>query len=199
VKQAWRGLARRGSARHGVARAPMEQYKSLRKRPGRAWLGTARRGRARVPMAHTNYEASGGAWRGKAGPGMAGQGSLWDILLREMNAMEYDFVLTGRSPILFHADDVLATDKLQEERKHPDNKKAAKGDDRFPAWTWQAYLYHNNEHLVIPSANIMACLRKAGARIPMAQGKGTFKALSQSQRNASPLRWKRRDQTTDLC
>lgn len=95
--------------------------------------------------------------------------------------MEYEFTLTGRSPILFHADDVMATDALKEWQKDPKNKGlSVAGDDRSPPWTWQVYLYHDGENLVIPQENIMACLRKASARIPLPKGKGTFKDLSQS-------------------
>jgi hypothetical protein len=126
----------------------------------------------------------GVAWRGEAGPGVARRGRAWRGCQWHTTQgelfMEYDFVLTGRSPILFHADDVLATDELEAWRKHPDNKKSAKGDDRAPAWTWQLYLYHDGTSIVIPSANIMACLRKAGASMSLPKGKGSFKALSQS-------------------
>lgn len=94
--------------------------------------------------------------------------------------MEYEFKLTGRMPILFHADDVEAADTLSVWRKSADNKAiSVAGDDRSPAWTWQTYLYHDGEHLAIPQENIMACLGKAGAQIP-AKGKATFKSASQS-------------------
>lgn len=95
--------------------------------------------------------------------------------------MEYSFVLTGRMPILFHADDVEAADSLAKWRKAAENKAVSvPGDDRSPAWTWQTYLYHDGEHVAIPQENIMACLAKAGAMIPMAKGKSTFKSASQS-------------------
>lgn len=95
--------------------------------------------------------------------------------------MQYDFVLAGKTPILFHADDVIASDILSEWRKNPKNKGlSVPGDDRSPAWTWQLYLYSDGENVAIPQENIMACLRKAGTQIPKSKGKGTFKQESQS-------------------
>lgn len=95
--------------------------------------------------------------------------------------MEYAFTLTGRMPILFHADDVEAADELMKWRKSAENKSVSvPGDDRSPPWTWQTYLYHDGEHVAIPQENIMAALGKAGAAIPKAKGRGSFKAESQS-------------------
>jgi hypothetical protein len=95
--------------------------------------------------------------------------------------MEYGFTLTSLMPILFHADDVEAADELNRWRRSAENKAVSvAGDDRSPAWTWQTYLYHDGEHLAIPQENIMACLCKAGAMIPMPKGKSTFKSASQS-------------------
>lgn len=95
--------------------------------------------------------------------------------------MEYEFTLTGRMPILFHADDVEAADELMKWRKAAENKSVSvAGDDRSPPWTWQTYLYHDGEHVAVPQENVMACLGKAGAMIPAPKGKGSFKAASQS-------------------
>lgn len=95
--------------------------------------------------------------------------------------MQYAFTLTGKTPILFHADDVEAADELKAWRKDPSNKESSvPGDDRSPAWSWQTYLYHDKEHLAIPQENILACLAKAGALIPFPKGRGNFKAASQS-------------------
>lgn len=95
--------------------------------------------------------------------------------------MEYAFTLTGRMPLLMHADDVEAADELKTWRKSKDNKAASvAGDDRSPPWTWQTYLYHDQEHLVIPQGNIMKCLGKAATRIPKREGRGTYKEVSQS-------------------
>lgn len=92
----------------------------------------------------------------------------------------YRFELIGRSPLLMHQDDVMASDELEAWRKDSANKNVSKaGDDRSPPWTWQKYLYHDTQHLVIPSENIMACLRKAGSDVKLG-GKKTAKAISQS-------------------
>lgn len=93
---------------------------------------------------------------------------------------EYTFELTGVTPLLMHADDVMASDDLMAWRKAPGNKSVSvPGDDRSPAWTWLTYLYHDGEHVAVPADNIMCALRSAGAKISN-KGKSTFKALSQS-------------------
>lgn len=92
----------------------------------------------------------------------------------------YEFELTGRTPILFHCDDVMAADELEMWRKSPENKNISKaGDDRSPAWTWTRYLYHDGQNLVVPNELIMACLRKAGSDVKLS-GKKTAKSASQS-------------------
>src|SRR3954447_9876381 len=94
--------------------------------------------------------------------------------------VEYQFTLTGQTPILFHADDVMATDELKAWQKDPKNKGiSVAGDDRSPPWTWQYYLYTDRTNISDPAENVMACLRKSAARIPLPKGKGTFKELSQ--------------------
>lgn len=95
--------------------------------------------------------------------------------------MMYNFELTGRMPLLVHADDVEAADKLKIWRKDKNNKsESVAGDDRSPAWTWQTYLYHDDEFLAIPQQNIMKCLGKAASRVPKREGRGTYKEISQS-------------------
>ncbi len=97
--------------------------------------------------------------------------------------MQYEFTLTGHQPILFHADDVMASDMLNAWRKDSKNKgMSTPGDDRTPAWTWQLYLYTDPEsgNIAIPAENVMPCLRKAATAIPKTKGKGTFKQESQS-------------------
>lgn len=80
-----------------------------------------------------------------------------------------EFVLTGTSPLLMHADDVEASDFLGEWRKDPKNKRSSTpGDDRSPAWTWQTYWYLDEEGcLTIPSDNLLSCLCYAGGKIPL--------------------------------
>jgi hypothetical protein len=91
-----------------------------------------------------------------------------------------EFVLEGTTPLLMHQDDVELSDQLAEWRKASENKKiSVKGDDRSPAWTWQTYLYQDGTNLVIPSDNVMACLRFAGATVTL-KGMKTFKESTQS-------------------
>lgn len=80
-----------------------------------------------------------------------------------------EFVLTGTSPLLMHADDVEASDMLGVWRKDPANKRlSTPGDDRSPAWTWQTYWYLDDEgNMTIPSDNLRACLCHAGGKIPL--------------------------------
>lgn len=90
------------------------------------------------------------------------------------------FRLTGLMPLLMHNDDVDAADRLKEWRKDPTNKNVSTaGDDRTPPWTWQTYLYSDGEHIVMPSCNIMVCVRQAATQIILKRPK-TFKELSQS-------------------
>jgi hypothetical protein len=94
--------------------------------------------------------------------------------------VEYEFTLKGTSPFLMHRDDIEAGDDLKAWREDPKNSSVSvRGDDRSPAWTWQTYLYHNDETLVLPSENMMACLRKAGDRIILKNRK-TYRELTQS-------------------
>lgn len=92
----------------------------------------------------------------------------------------FSFRLVGHQPLLLHADDIWQADELMEWRKDPANKNQSKsGDDRSPAWTWQTYLYHDGETVVMPSANIMVALRTAGTQLIL-KGKKTYKELTQS-------------------
>lgn len=117
------------------------------------------------------------AWQGSAGHGKGPNGTP----TRKDFRVEYEFKLTGRMPLLMHADDVLAADELTKWRKSAENKAiSVAGDDRSPAWTWTRYLYSDGEHVTMPQENLMAALGKAGAAIPAAKGKGSFKAASQS-------------------
>lgn len=94
--------------------------------------------------------------------------------------MRVGFTLTGQSSMLMHADNIIEADALEAWRKDPKNKNISRaGDDRSPAWTWQSYLYHDGEHVVIPSDNLMACLRTAGTQLILKK-QTTFKAVTQS-------------------
>lgn len=90
-----------------------------------------------------------------------------------------NFRLVGRTALLMNAYDVDASDALSKWRKDPKNKGLGRsGDDRAPPWSWMACLY-GDSHICMPSDNLMACLRAAGAQITM-RGMKTFKQASQS-------------------
>lgn len=92
-----------------------------------------------------------------------------------------DFVLTGEMPILIHADDIDASDDLKAWRTDPTNKKhSVPGDDRSPAWTWQCYLYKDEEHLIMPSENVMAAIRYGAKKVLTGKKQETFGRISQS-------------------
>lgn len=93
------------------------------------------------------------------------------------------FKISGQSPLLMHLDDVEAADEVRLYRTNPDNaakQDSPSGDDRFPTWTWQTYLYHDGERVAWPSANLMSCLRAAGAQVRTGKGTKSFKAATQS-------------------
>ena len=94
----------------------------------------------------------------------------------------YTFTLTGTTPLIMHRDDVEAADMVTAARKDKASKDQPRGDDRFPAWSWQTYLYDDGELVCLPSDNIRAALCKAGASIPIPKGRNgkTFKAATQS-------------------
>lgn len=93
--------------------------------------------------------------------------------------MNVDFTLTGISPLLMHADDVLMADELAHARKTMPKGQKTAGDDRSPAWTWHTYVYHEDDRVVWPSENLMVSLRSAAATVIYSKQK-SFKELSQS-------------------
>lgn len=95
----------------------------------------------------------------------------------------YTVKITGLTPLLMHADDIEWSDKMDAWKASAANKKASKaGDDRSPAYRWIGYAYNDGQHLVMPSDNLMTCLREGGAMVPVPGSKNgkTFKAQSQS-------------------
>jgi len=91
------------------------------------------------------------------------------------------FTLTGITPLLMHSDDIEATTMVSAWRKSPANKSiGVPGDDRSPPWTWQTYCYRDESgNITLPSANVMACLKQAGAKMILKR-QTTFKAATQS-------------------
>lgn len=98
--------------------------------------------------------------------------------------MERVFEITesGRT-VMMHRDNLVWSALLKKWEKDPKNKpKTVAGDDRTPAWRWIGSLYHDGEHVAIPSDCIMACILGGGARVLVPNGRSgkTFKAQTQS-------------------
>ena len=92
--------------------------------------------------------------------------------------MDYSFTLRGISPLLIHADDVESQDYLKEWRGSEEGRKAPNGDDRFPAWAWQTYLYLSSKgEVAMPQGNIMVAVRGGATQIVLKKQK-TFKELA---------------------
>lgn len=91
------------------------------------------------------------------------------------------FTIKGITPLLMHADNVEAASTLEVWRKDKANKnKSVKGDDRSPAWTWQTYLYIDEDgNIAMPADNVMVAIRQAGTQIIL-KGQKTFKEITQS-------------------
>ena len=95
----------------------------------------------------------------------------------------YMVILTGKTPLLMHHDNIEWADYMDEWKNNPANKKTSKaGDDRTPAWRWLGCVYHDGKQVGIPSANIMRSIMEGGAMIPIPGGRSgkTFKAQTQS-------------------
>lgn len=89
--------------------------------------------------------------------------------------MNLKFFVSGLTPLLMHADNVDMRDHVSGWRKDPKNKNISKpGDDRSPPWTWHTYLYHDGQHLAIPTDNLWICLRDAAKSVTL-KGQKTFK------------------------
>lgn len=95
----------------------------------------------------------------------------------------YTVTLTGKTPMLFHADNIDWSDLMDEWKADPKSRKGSKaGDDRSPSWRWLGCLYHDGTHLGIPNDNLMRAFMEGGALVPVPGGKNgkTFKSQSQS-------------------
>lgn len=95
----------------------------------------------------------------------------------------YEVTLTGKTPMLHHADDIEWADRMDAWKNDPANKKGSKpGDDRSPAFRWIGNLYHDGKVVALPSDNLMRAFMEGGAMVPVPGGKNgkTFKAQTQS-------------------
>lgn len=102
----------------------------------------------------------------------------------------YEIKLTGKQPLLMHSDDIEWSDAMDLWRVDKDHKATSKaGDDRSPAWRWIGALYHDGEHIVVPTANIMRCLMQSGAMVLTGKGQKTFKSQTQSGIMPTQIGW----------
>lgn len=100
-----------------------------------------------------------------------------------MTARVYKVIITGKTPLLMHHDNIDWADKMEAWKNNPGNKKTGiAGDDRTPAWRWIGCLYHDGMHLAIPAENLARAMMEGGAMVPVPGGRSgkTFKAQSQS-------------------
>lgn len=94
----------------------------------------------------------------------------------------FEFEFTGKMPLIMHWNNIEGRDELEEWRQTPEGKKLSKpGDDRTPPWSWHYYLYHDGQHVVMPTDNIMSALLFGGQKTTIIGAKkGSYKELSQS-------------------
>lgn len=99
-----------------------------------------------------------------------------------MYQQQYRFELTGLSPLIMHWDNIEWADQIEVERTRIKDQEKAKfkaGDDRCPPETWKGYTYNDGKVVIMPSDNIAAMLKKAGARVTLDKKK-SFKELTQA-------------------
>lgn len=102
-------------------------------------------------------------------------------------------IITGKTPILMHADSIDWADKMEEWKNDPKNKQMSKaGDDRTPSWRWIGCLNFDDPKtgvVTIPSEYIMRSIMGGAAEVPTGRGKKTFKAQSQSGLLCEEFHW----------
>ena len=95
----------------------------------------------------------------------------------------YDITITGKTPLLMHADNLDWAEVMEQWNNDPSNRKNSKaGDDRTPPFRWLGCLYHDGSVISLPGDNLMRCLMEGGAMVPVPGGKmgKSFKAQTQS-------------------
>lgn len=107
-----------------------------------------------------------------------------------MSLRTYRVEITGVQPLLMHADSIEWADEMDRWKAKADNRSKGKaGDDRAPAWRWLGSMYHDGEHLVLPTENVMRMLMEGGAMTPTGRKMGTFKSQSQSGIMPTAVAW----------
>lgn len=101
--------------------------------------------------------------------------------------------LTGKTPLLMHADNIDWADQMEEWKNNPSNKRKSKaGDDRTPPWRWIGCLNWDDPKtgvVTIPSEYIMRSIMSGAAQVPTGKGQKTFKAQSQSGLMCAEYHW----------
>ena len=93
---------------------------------------------------------------------------------------KYKFTLRTKTPLLMHADDIEASDRIKAWRTDPKNQDiSVPGDDRSPPWTWMNGTYTDGKQVAMPADCLSAGLLQAGMAMPL-KGNKTFKELSQT-------------------
>jgi hypothetical protein len=92
--------------------------------------------------------------------------------------------ITGKSPLLMHADNIQWADDMEAWKNNPANKAKSKaGDDRTPPWRWIGCLNYDDPKtgvVTIPAEYIMRSIMGGAAEVPTGKGQKTFKSQSQS-------------------
>lgn len=104
----------------------------------------------------------------------------------------YRITLTGKAPLLMHADNIEWADVMNAWSKDPAHKNISKaGDDRSPAWRWLGAVYHHDGVVVMPAENIMCAILEGAAKVLVPKGKNslTFKDQSQSGIMSGEIGW----------
>ncbi len=104
----------------------------------------------------------------------------------------YTVKITGKMPLLMHADNIEWADEMDLWKSTPANKKGSRaGDDRSPAFRWLGCLYHDGAHVAIPNDNLMRAFMEGGAMCPVPGGRQgkTFKAQTQSGMLVDGTHW----------
>lgn len=85
-----------------------------------------------------------------------------------MEMSKYRFTLSGITSLLMHADNVNGQELVKEFLRIQNGKKQMleSASDRFPAWTWTTYVYHDGTQIVFPVPALLRCLSEAGKQIP---------------------------------
>lgn len=105
---------------------------------------------------------------------------------------KFSVTITGKTPLLMHADDIDWADRMSAWKDDAANRKMSKaGDDRTPAWRWLGSCYQDAKYVSVPVDNLMRCLMEGGAMVPVPGGRGnkTFKAQTQSGMRVDDMFW----------